>query len=275
MESIIHKTLELDYQPVALMVSDEKPEGAKEFKEGRFGCVMWLLAGAAKGRPTAASSSTCGCPGGGVGLGFGNKYREFPGGEECFHYFLSIGNENWEQGRLVSEGIKPHVNEDTYEHFVHGERYIKAPEGVKRFVECLPMTEIPGKYMIMKPLDQIDREADKPLVIAFLVDQDQLSALTILANYARGDNENVIIPYAAGCQTLGIYPMREAGSERPRAVVGLTDISARVEIRKLLGSDYMSFAAPLLLFDEMEQNVPGSFLEMGTWKKLVELKSRQ
>ena len=35
-----------------------------------------------------------------------------------------------------------------------------------------------------------------------------------------GGNENVIIPDAAGCQTIGIAPYREAQSERPRAVVG-------------------------------------------------------
>ena len=104
----------------------------------------------------------------------------------------------------------------------------------------------------------------------FFVNPDQLSALTILANYGREGNENVIIPYAAGCQTIGIYPYREATSENPRAVVGLTDISARVYIRKQLGDNLMSFAAPLSLYEEMEQNVSGSFLERQSWKDLVD-----
>ena len=103
----------------------------------------------------------------------------------------------------------------------------------------------------------------------FFVSPDQLSALTVLANYARGDNENVIIPYAAGCQTIGIYPYREAASARPRAVVGLTDLSARLYVRKQLGDPHLlTFTVPFALFEEMERSVPGSFLERPTWLAL-------
>ena len=82
----------------------------------------------------------------------------------------------------------------------------------------------------------------------------------ILANYGRDTNENVIIPYAAGCQTIGIYLYREAATDLPRAIVGLTDISARTYIRQQLGDHLMTFAVPLKMFKEMEGNVEGSFL---------------
>jgi hypothetical protein len=36
----------------------------------------------------------------------------------------------------------------------------------------------------------------------------------------------------------------------------------------------MSFAVPLSLFQEMEKNVPGSFLERNTWKDLMALRSK-
>jgi hypothetical protein len=120
----------------------------------------------------------------------------------------------------------------------------------------------------------VDSAQEKPQTIIFFVNPDQLSALVVLANYGRGDNENVIIPYAAGCQTIGIYPYREAKSAKPRAVVGLTDLSARVYIRKQLNDPHlMTFAAPFALFEEMEQNVPGSFLERHTWQSLMSEKS--
>jgi hypothetical protein len=93
-----------------------------------------------------------------------------------------------------------------------------------------------------------------------------------LANYDRECFESVIIPWAAGCQTIGIYPFNEALREHPRAVVGLTDISARVQIKRQLKDDVMSFAVPLAMFQEMEANVPGSFLERHTWKELMKLK---
>ena len=118
----------------------------------------------------------------------------------------------------------------------------------------------------------MDPVHEKPEVVIFFADPDQLSALVVLANYGRGDNENVIIPYAAGCQTIGIYPFREAGTDRQRAVVGLTDLSARVHIRKQLGDHLMTFAMPLTMFEEMEDNVAGSFLERPTWMTLVKNK---
>jgi hypothetical protein len=104
--------------------------------------------------------------------------------------------------------------------------------------------------------------------VVFTVDADQLSALVILANYARKGMENVSIPWAAGCQTIGIIPWHEAKSDNPRAVVGLTDISARKNVRKLLGPQYLTFAMPWKMFLEMEDQVEGSFLQRPTWLSL-------
>ena len=162
------------------------------------------------------------------------------------------------------------MTKESYENFLHGERYVKSPGLVEKFVKSLPLMEIPAKYVVFQPLNDVDSAQEKPQTIIFFVNPDQLSALVVLANYGRGDNENVIIPYAAGCQTIGIYPYREAESANPRAVVGLTDLSARVYIRKQLNDPHlMTFAAPFALFEEMEQNVPGSFLERHTWQSLV------
>ena len=127
-------------------------------------------------------------------------------------------------------------------------------------------------YVVFKPLRDIDPVQELPYVVVFLVDVDQLSALVVLANYARKSNESVFIPHAAGCQSIGIYPFREAQSEKPRAVIGMVDISARVQMRRQLKDDVMSFAVPFTLFKEMEENVPGSFLERRSWKELMKLK---
>jgi hypothetical protein len=84
--------------------------------------------------------------------------------------------------------------------------------------------------------------------------------------------ENVSIPQAAGCQQIGIIPWNEAKSENPRAVVGLTDISARKRVRKLLGAEYLSFAIPWDMFLKMERHVEASFLGRPTWQSLRESK---
>ena len=92
----------------------------------------------------------------------------------------------------------------------------------------------------------------------------------VLANYDGEHNQNVIIPFAAGCQSLGICTFRENEREHPRAVVGMVDLSARKNLRRQLGKDVMSLSVTAGMFREMEQNVPGSFLERETWKSLLE-----
>lgn len=270
MESKIAKALNMKIEPVALILTDEKPANAMQFKEGKWGCVMWLFVSAAKGKPAVADEKTFGCIGGGVGLGFGNQYLKWPGGIECFYYFLSTGNDNWEKGRKVSEQVRPYLRKESFEHFVHGERYIKSPELVKNFVEILPIKQNKEKYVVFKSLKDVDPESERPDVIIFLPTPDQLAALVILANFYREGNANVIIPQAAGCQSIGIYPLKEAESDNPKAVIGLVDLSARVNIRKQLGTNLMTFAVPFKMYEEMENNVEGSFLEMSTWKTLLD-----
>jgi uncharacterized protein (DUF169 family) len=270
MESKIAKSIGLTCYPVALIWTNDKPHGAMQFKEGKWGCVMWLVAHAAKGKPALCDARTVGCFGGGVGLGFGNQYLSVPGGVECFCHFLSSGNETWETGRQVAEQIKPFAPGEFHDNFLRGERYFKSPVEAAKFVQNLPMTVIPTRYVLFKPLENVDFEKETPEAIIFFADPDQLSALVILANYARSDNENVIIPYAAGCQTLGIYPYHEASSEKPKAVVGMTDITVRSYIRKQLGDYLLTFTAPLRLFSEMEDNVEGSFLQRPAWLDLMQ-----
>lgn len=269
MKSTIAEVLNLKYQPVAVVWTDEKPEAAKGFKPGKWGCVMWMLAGAAKGKPAVFTKETYGCWGGGVGLGFGNQYLTFPGGLEGFYYFLSTGNAQWEKGRAVAREIEPFVSKEFLEDFLHGEGYLKSPEHVKDFVDSMPIMDIPTRYVLFSPLNDVDTDSRQPQLVVFLANPDQVSALVILANYGRNGVNHVSIPYAAGCQTIGIFAYQEAKSEQPRAVVGLTDISARLNLKNMLDPNLFTVAVPWKLYQEMEGHVKGSFLEKRTWKDLI------
>lgn len=269
MESRIARAIGLKYNPVAVLLADEKPENALQFKKGKWGCVMFMFANAAKGKTAAFDAETYGCWGGGVGLGFGNKYLEFPGGMECFEYFLSSGNAQWEKGKEVAKFLEGAAGKEFAEDFAKGERFKKTPEGVEQWLEELPITEVGSKYVLFKPLTELDPENEKPETVIFPANPDQLSALVVLANFGREGMENVSIPWVAGCQAIGILPFREAKSGKPRAVVGLTDISARKAVRSLLGSEYLSLAAPWEMFLDMENNVEGSFLERPAWQSLM------
>jgi uncharacterized protein (DUF169 family) len=269
MESKIAAAIHLELEPVALVWADEKPEGAMEFAPGKWGCVLFLLAAAAAGKTAVASRRTFGCFGGGVGLGFGAQHENFPGGEECFCRFLSSGNAGIEPGQSIGQRMAA-SGAVMAEDFLWGERYLKNPEVVKQFIASLPIVDIPAQYVVMKPLREVDLSRDDVRSITFLVNPDQLSALVILANYEGGQEENVIIPFAAGCQSIGICTFRENQRDRPRAVVGMVDLSARKNLRRQLGKDVMSLSVTAGRFQRMEGNVAGSFLERETWKSLLE-----
>ncbi|MDR1871094.1 MAG: hypothetical protein LBS60_04060 [Deltaproteobacteria bacterium] len=66
-------------------------------------------------------------------------------------------------------------------------------------------------------------------------------ALVILANYGRPSSDNVLIPFGSGRGSVWAPPFIAGSRESPRAVVGLTDISARVALKGLLGRQCLSF----------------------------------
>ncbi len=274
MKSMIAEAIKLGTQPVALVWTDKEPDNAVRFKPQHWGCVVSLFAAAAtRGISGAFDRQTYGCWGGGVGLGFGNKYESFPGGVECFCRFLSSGNEASDQGRPIGEQLKSSGFGRMADDFLVGERYVKNPEDTRRFVENLPMREIPSEFVTVRPLNQIDPEQNDVKSVTFFVDPDCLSALVTLAHHERPELENVIIPWAAGCQVFGILAYRELEREHPRGLVGMIDISARKNVRATLGENLLSFTAPWPLFQEMERNVGDSFLELETWRALQQSKS--
>ena len=67
---------------------------------------------------------------------------------------------------------------------------------------------------------------------------------------------------------MGVFAYRELEREHPKALVGLTDLSARVNTRASLGDKVLGFTIPWPLFLHMEENVEGSFFQRRTWEQL-------
>lgn len=270
MQSQIAVALKLQNEPVALLHTDEKPAGAAQFEPGKWGCVMSLFGAAAyKGKSAVFDRESYGCFGGGYGLGFGDTYAHFPGGHTGFCNFLAHGNAGSESGEQIAAGMAAAgARPEFVGHFLHGERYRQSSALVRDFVAALPQTTIPTRYAAFVPLSACDPAAKAPESVTFLVSCDQFSALTVLANYDRPGLENVALPWAAGCQALGILAYREAQSPQPRCVAGLFDLSARKYLRTLAGADALTFTIPWRRFLEMEANVAGSFLEQEPWLSL-------
>lgn len=268
MESNIAKSIKLQYHPVAIIHSDEKPENAISFKKGKWGCVLWMLSSAAKGKLCVFDRETYGCWGGGVGLGFGNQYHNFPGGIECFYYFLSEGNKNWEKGSVYAKKLEDAAGIEFAEKFRNGERYLKTHKHVEKFVNSMPIVDIPEKYVIFKPLKDV-KDGEEPKSIVFICNPHQIAAMIVLANYYRDGNENVAAPFAAGCQQIGIFTYNEGEKENPRGILGLTDISGRKNVKNQLEDNMLTFSMPYKMFLEMEKNVEGSFINGETFKSLI------
>jgi uncharacterized protein (DUF169 family) len=240
--------LKLKMQPVAIILADDKPESGLHFKEGSMGgCVAAMMVAAGKkGRTAYFNRRTFGCPGGGTGLGFGDQYGKFP--IDC----------------LLSTGSKELSEQMGRASIAEGERFYKNPDLARKWVDSLPMTDVPTEYVVFKPLDQVTEE-DKPELIIFFVNADQLSALVVMADYNRGTNHSITAPFGAACQSI-LYGYEESKKKAPRAVIGFFDISQRSVVER----ETLTFTVPYKLFHEMEANVEGSFLEKHVWQKLQE-----
>lgn len=248
MESEIYKRLKLKYLPAAILFTREKPISAMEYAEGSSGCTVAMLTATVKGRQAVFSRSNYGCWAAGIGLGFVNR-QDIP---DNFIYVMSTGK-------------KEEACQNTGELEIEGGAFKKTPELAKTVLDVLPFTDIPYQYVVFKPLTEVDLSKEEPKVIVFYANPDQLSALVLLANYGRPGTNNVSIPFGAGCQSICLLPLYEATKDRPRAVVGMTDITARPAI----DADLLTFSVPYALFREMEDNIPGSFLDKPAWQKVA------
>jgi hypothetical protein len=270
MNSKVADAIHLTNQPVALVWSDQAPEDAMTLKPGRWACVMAMFAAAAtKSKVSAFTRETYGCWGAGSAFGFGNRYVDFPGGVECFNGFLGDGNENTEKGRQVGQTVASWGNRKLADDFTLGERYLRDSATTQRWIDSTPFCDIPTKFVLLKPLSLVDPEKDDVKCVTFFVDTDRLSALVVLANHGTPERENIAMPFGAGCQMIGIFAYAELKREHPRALIGLTDISARNTVRAALGREALSFTAPWPVYQRMEASVDSSFLHRESWHTLM------
>lgn len=229
----IKTALGLDEEPIAAYYSDEKPEGAYEWNcTGGHFCTVTPQVAVRKGKPLAINGKTPGCGGTAFFLGWSKEMR--PGFEE----FLSHDAEG------------------------KGERYKKTPEIARAFIENREFVPANGQYCIFQRLIDVPEEIT-PEVVDFYADADGISGLVWLANYGRKE-QAVIAPFTAGCGSLVSEPRAQMLKDKPKAVLGMFDPSARISVEKHL----LSFAVPWKMFVEMLENLPGSFVEIEPWTKI-------
>jgi hypothetical protein len=220
--------------PIAFYYTDEKSRKSVRPSKGPR-CVIGALAQVRDGKSLCLDVDTVGCGGGKRYLGFVQDLRP------NFEYFLSCG--------IPGE--------------LEGERYKKSPALVKEGLKHQPPFEAPGKYIVFKRWDALE-EGDEPSAVVFFAPPDVLSGLFTLTNFDELDPHGVIAPFGAGCASIVYHPYHELPSQRPRAVLGMFDVSARPYVP----AEVLTFAVPWPKFVRMVEDMEESFLITGSWHKV-------
>jgi uncharacterized protein (DUF169 family) len=222
--------------PIAFYYTNE--EGHAELvKPGTIrGCLFAALSLVRKGRALCFDAESGGCSGGQISPGF-REYIEEPDDK----YYFSCGI----PGKI------------------EGERFVKTPEIAAEAIKLMPSFKAPARFIVFKRWDSLN-ESDEPDVVIFFACPDVLSGLHSLANFDETEPNVVFTPMASGCISIVLYPFLEKDSARPRAVIGLFDVSARPYVPE----NTLSFSVPMRKFERMVRNMEESFLTTKSWKAI-------
>jgi hypothetical protein len=221
--------------PIGFYYTDEKGRGELAQPPRASHCIICELTMVRHGKSLCFDENAVGCSGGKRYLGFEQALRP------NFEYFLSCG--------IPGE--------------LEGERYKKSPELVREHLKHQSPFKAPGKYIVFKRWDAMDG-GDEPLVVIFFAPADVLAGLFTLANFDAPDPQGVIAPFGSGCSSIVHYPYYELQSPRPRAVLGMFDVSAR----PCVPAGALTFAVPWPKFVRMVGDMEESFLITGSWSKV-------
>jgi hypothetical protein len=221
--------------PIAFYYTDEEITVQPPSPGEGFHCLICELAAVREGIPRRFDLETTRCRGARRYLGFDTRLRP------TFPYFLSCG--------IPGE--------------VEGERYKQSPELVEAYLESQPAFEAPARQIVFKRWDELEPQ-DEPAVVIFFAPADVLSGLFTLANFDEVDPDAVIAPFGSGCSSTVYHPYRELGADRPRAVLGMFDVSARPCVEP----DLLTFAVPWPKFVRMVAQMDESFLITDSWRKV-------
>ncbi|HOI86474.1 MAG TPA: DUF169 domain-containing protein [Lentimicrobium sp.] len=222
--------------PIVFFYSDAVTSAEAAPRAEKWNCFIGSLAQVKRGKSLSFDAASVGCSGGKRYLGFGRKLR--PG----FEYFLSCGNQEME-----------------------GERYLRTPAQVEKFLKDAPFEAAPASHIVFRRWDMLE-ENDEPEVVIFFAKPDVLSGLFTLAGFDRDDMQGTIAPFGSGCASIVQYPLAESKNEKPRAVLGMFDVSARPFVME----NELTFAIPMNRFTEMVHYMDETFLTTHAWEKVRE-----
>ena len=269
MESVIVKNLRPEFEPVAVVWSDTLPADAFQFKNGKFGCVLYLFAEAStRGKIAGGSRESIICTGGRAALGFGTDF--------------DISDEQLDlHAALFSKGLKSASNRAAYRAEMEGvpknwrsmyeygeRRHCSAALARAWILHEFPRYDIDCKYVLFKPLGRTSFDENIRAVI-FPVNPVEFSGLTTLAGSVMEGTDPLRAPQGTDCCGIAAFAYAEAESAAPRAVLGMLGSDGREVMRRRFRDDIMTLTLPAPLFLRMEKEAGDCVFQIPSWKRLV------
>lgn len=214
-----------NYPAVGWYFSAEDIDGSCHFKKDRWVCMFmyWKSLFTKKRRLRFDGNAGSACTGPPEYFGF-NELEDDDGA------FIAE-TERFKKNR--------HLARKYYQESVN---HIRPPKEAFLYAECL---------------DNIDQNREIEVINLF-PDPTGLTNLSVLSYYDSETNmNNVMTPFASGCEGAFTIPFNEQLSEKPKCVLGFMDSL----VRRFLPKDMLLMSIPASRFMEMVNNIDGSFLD--------------
>jgi hypothetical protein len=225
------------FLPVGLIRTKERPKEAVFFKKSGQGCIANLIFSASKGKTVSIDKNSTGYP--------------------CSAFYL--GYTDW-----IFNGIEYFLSHSPVHIGRECERFVKSPSLAKEFVESFVPAEYNKDCYVFKPISGFKKE--KPEVVIFFANPDQISALVFLIHYAHPmDFNRIKTGFASACMAMVTIPMQYARQNDENAFWGLHDIS----VRPSFPEDINTLSMPVAMFESMISIADESFLQTDNWKKIL------
>jgi len=269
MGSAIIKNLKPEFEPMAVVWSDTIPDGACQYKQRKFRCVLYLFAEASRrGKVAGGNRETITCVGGRAALGLG---VDFDASYEQLDRYTAV----------FSKGIKSSNNIEAYHAQIEaapknrkpmmalGERrHCNAKLAKEWLPHGLPPYDIQYEYVLFKPLSRIDSD-EKIRNVIFPVNPVELSCLVTLAGSVMQGTDAVRVPQGACCNSIGAFAYAEAESAGTRAVMGMLGVEGREIMRRRFRDDILTLTVPAPLLLRMEQKADDCIFQIPSWEKFI------
>ena len=269
MKSAIVTNLRPEFEPVAVVWSDTIPDDARQFKKGKFGCILYLFAEASlRGKVAGGNRETITCNGGRAALGL---CVDFDSSDQQLDHYAAV----------FSKGLKSTNNQEAYLSHIEaapknwrsllefGERRHCTADLAKEWIlHGLPRYDIPHEYVLFKPLRRTDSDENIRAVI-FPVNPVELSSLVTLAGSVMQGTDSVRAPQGACCNSISAFAYAEAESAEPKAVMGMLGVEGRNVMRRRFRDDILTLTLPAQLFRRMEREADDCIFQIPSWEKFI------